>query len=60
MHLSQELQKQLIKIGSSIELAKTIDNESPASYAFYHPIRERNFRLDFGVDDKPIFNCIFQ
>lgn len=48
MHLSKELQKQLKKIGSSIELAKTIDNESPSNYAFYKPKKERNFRIDFG------------
>ena len=37
-----------MEIGSSIELAKTIDNESPSNYAFYQPTKERNFRVDFG------------
>ncbi len=48
MHLSNDLQKLLKSINSPIELAKTIDNESPSSYAFYNPKKDRNFRIDYG------------
>ena len=58
MHLSNELQKHLKKIGSSIELAKTIDKESPSNYAFYEPQKERNFRVYFG-DKKSQFSIVF-
>jgi len=49
MHLSKELQKQLNLVGSSLELAKTIDKESPTNYAFFLPTTSRNFRVAFGA-----------
>ena len=45
MHLSKTLQKQLKKIGSSIELAKTFDNTLPSNYVFYEPNKARDFRV---------------
>jgi len=58
MHLSKELQKKLKKIGSSIELAETIYNESPSNYVFYQPKKERNFRVDFG-DSTNEYSIVF-
>jgi hypothetical protein len=48
MYLTQHLQNNLDKIGSSIILATTSDGKSPSDYAFHNPIRERNFRVNFG------------
>ncbi|MEM6803791.1 MAG: hypothetical protein AAF696_20465 [Bacteroidota bacterium] len=47
MHLSKELQQALKRLGSSIELAKTIEGDLPENYVYYYPDTDRNFRLDF-------------
>ncbi len=59
MHLSNELQKKLKTINSSIELAKTIEEELPFSYAFFHPTGERNFRVSFGKNKNQFSILLF-
>jgi len=59
MHISQQLQIELREINSSIELAKTIDNELPSRYAFYKPLKQRNFRVEFGETNNRLSIVLF-
>jgi len=44
---------------STIQLAKTIDDDSPSMYAFYKPIKERNFRVDYGLNSNEMSIVLF-
>lgn len=61
MHLSKDLQKELKLAGTSIALAKTIDGELPANYAFFQleTEGERNFRIQQGQHIEEISIILF-
>jgi len=60
MHLSNELQKLLKLNNSSIELAKNIDGELPASYAFFSLEYGRNFRIYYARQNRECSILLFE
>ncbi|MEM9545179.1 MAG: hypothetical protein AAGA77_04360 [Bacteroidota bacterium] len=48
MYLTNELQKHLRSIGSTIHLYNSFESPGPANYVYYTPTGDRNFRVDFG------------
>jgi hypothetical protein len=59
VHLSKELQKQLDRLNSSIQLASTIDGTFPDRYAF-HNNRGRSFRTEFASTNNEFSIVLFE
>lgn len=59
MHLSTELQKQLDRLNSSVQLASTIDGTFPDRYAFYNK-QGRSFRTEFASTDNEFSIVLFE
>lgn len=59
MHLSAELQNELDKLNSSVELASTIYGAFPDRYAFYGK-RGKSFRTEFAANDAEFSIVLFE
>ena len=59
MHLSKELQKQLERLNSSVQLATTIDGTFPDKYAFYNNLG-RSFRTEFASTNSEFSIVLFE
>lgn len=59
MHLSKELQKQLDRLNSSVQLASTIEGTFPDKYAFYNN-PGRSFRTEFALTDNEFSIVLFE
>lgn len=59
MHLSKELQKQLDRLNSSVQLASTTDCTYPDRYAFYNN-QGRSFRTEFASTNNEFSIVLFE
>lgn len=59
MHLSKELQKQLDRLNSPVQLASTIDGTFPEGYAFYNN-QGRSFRTEFALSNNEFSIVLFE
>ena len=59
MYLTNELQKHLLAIGSSILLYNSFESPVPPNYVYYIPTSDRNFRMDFGRSTKEYSIVLF-
>jgi hypothetical protein len=59
VHLSSELQRQLNRLNSPLQLASTIDGILPDRYAFYNK-QGRSFRTEFASTDSEFSIVLFE
>ena len=59
MHLSSELQRELQRLNSPVQLASTIDGTFPAAYAFL-ALADRSFRTEFASTEQEFSIVLFE
>jgi hypothetical protein len=59
VHLSNEIQKRLNSLNSSIQLASCVDGTFPDQYSFYGK-PGRSFRIDLGATETSFFLVLFE